>query len=112
VLLAATFTVWKWKAQPGGGPPVAVSLMAMRGATGSPAPAGRVLLLTPDVTGLAESAAYRIEVVNGAGSALLGAEARGPQPTAKAGPLESGTYYVRLYDLSGRILREYGLTVR
>src|ERR1019366_6961437 len=47
---------------------VGVSLTALRGnGAGSSAPAGRELMLHPDLTGLAEDSSYRLEIVDRTG---------------------------------------------
>jgi hypothetical protein len=112
-VVALAVVVWNRSTSGSAGAPLAVSLQAMRGAgVGSQAPAGRVLLLAPDLTGVTEGAPYRLEVVTSAGSSVAARQERSIGPEARVGPLESGTYYVRLYAASGQILREYGLTIR
>ncbi len=97
----------------GGATPVAVSLQALRGpAVSAEAPAGRALLLAPDVSGLHESGVMRIELVTAAGQPVWTGQASGPQPKTEAPPLRGGQYFIRLYSPSGELLREFGLSVR
>ena len=93
--------------------PVPVSLQALRGpAVSADAPAGKTLLLAPDVSGLPEFASIRVEIVTAAGKPVWTGRASGSQPKPEAPPLGSGQYYVRLYSVSGELLREFGLSVR
>ena len=94
-------------------PAVAVSLTALRsnGAGGS-APARRELLLHPDLTGLADDASYRLEIVDQTGHTVRqGGLARGQDGIKFAG-LRAGPYFVRVYLQAGELLREYGLEIR
>jgi hypothetical protein len=95
------------------GPMVAVSLTALRsnGAGGS-APSGRELMLHPDLTGLAESSSYRVEIVDQTGRAMRrGTLARGHNGVKVPG-LSAGLYFVRVYLPAGELLREYGLQIQ
>jgi len=98
---------------PSPGPAVAVSLNALRGnGTGSNAPAGRDLMLRPDLTGLAETGPYRLEIVDQTGHPVRrSALARG-QDEIKVPGLRAGLYFVRVYVPAGDVLREYGLEIR
>jgi hypothetical protein len=112
-VLVMAVVVWNRSSSGSAAAPLAVSLQAMRGAAvGSHAPAGRVLLLAPDVSGVTETAPYRVEVVTEAGKPVPVTKQPGDRTEATVGPLDSGTYYVRLYSASGQILREYGLRVQ
>ena len=95
--------------------PFAVNLQTMRGllvpATG---PSRRPLLLEMDLTGLAASPSYRIEIVDQAGDQVwqgafnsLGATGSIAIPGQKR-----GAYFVRVALPSGETLREYGLQLR
>ena len=108
LLVVATFRF----AQPRG-PAVAVSLSAVRGnGTGSNAPAGRELILHPDLTGLAETPSYRLEIVDQTGHQVRqGRFARGPNGIKVPG-LAAGQYFVRVYRPAGDLLREYGLEIQ
>jgi hypothetical protein len=94
------------------GPVVAVSLTALRGnGAGSNAPAGRDLVLRPDLTGLAETSSYRLEIVDQTGRPVQrGTLARG-QDGFKIPGLRAGLYFVRVYR-EGDLLREYGLEIQ
>ena len=95
------------------GPVVAVSLSALRGSgVGSSAPAGRDLMVRPDLTGLAETTSYRLEIVDQTGRPVRqGAVARA-QDGLKVPGLGAGLYFVRVYRPAGELLREYGLEIR
>jgi hypothetical protein len=91
-------------------PPVQVRLSAMRGGiVGTTAPTGADLVLYADVTGLSQSTALRLELVDSSGQLVWSGPyaaggVRAPRQTA-------GTYFVRVRDAQGKLLREYGLTV-
>lgn len=94
--------------------PVAVSLYAMRGAeTEAHGPAGKRLLLEPDLNGLAVSPGYRIELVDGAGGRRWQGDldASGNPPGAIAPAQPAGVYFVRVSSASGQLLREYALAL-
>jgi hypothetical protein len=95
------------------GPVVAVSLSTLRGnGAGSGAAAGQQLILHPDLTGLAESSSYRLDIVDQSGRAVR----QGTLGRTKAGVaipgLGAGQYFVRVYLPAGELLREYGLQIR
>ena len=92
------------------GPPVAVHLLALRGAqAGVTAPSGSDLVLFADLTGLPEAAGYRLELVDASGGLLWsGPFAAGG---ARAPRQREGVYFVRLRNAAGELLREYGLEV-
>ncbi len=93
-----------------GGSPAPVRLSALRGAQANPlAPAGKNLLLVPDVRGLPQSAGYRVEVVDAEGQAVWSGSfaASGTQVP----PQKPGIYFVRIRSSNGELLREYGLEV-
>ncbi len=95
------------------GPAVAVSLTALRGsAVGSIAPAGRELTLQPDLTGLAEAPAYRLEIVDQKGLPVRLAALPRTQGGVTVRRLGAGLYFVRVYLPAGNLLREYGLEIR
>ena len=94
------------------GPAFAVNLAATRGAgIEAKAPAGRALALRPDLTGLAAGPFFRVEMVDRLGnrvwqgSAHSGASVTVPQQ-------RPGIYFVRIYNSSGELLREYGLEIK
>ena len=90
--------------------PLAVSLTAVRGAVSSSATARRALELHPDLTGLAASPSYRVEMVNRDGARVWQGELT--NQTALVPSQSAGTYFVRVYSPRGELLREYGLEVR
>ena len=95
------------------GPAVGIALTAMRGnGAGSRAPAGRQLVLHPDLTGLAEDSSYRVEIVDQTGHKVRqGRLARRQNGIAVPG-LSAGLYFVRVYLPGGELLREYGLEIQ
>lgn len=94
-------------------PPVAVSLLAERGAPVS-APAHRILDLTLDARGFEESSGIRMELVDSDGKTL---EAQIARPTGDRirfrvpHDLGAGSYYVRLHGSAG-LEREFALDLR
>lgn len=95
------------------GPVVGVSLTALRGnGAGSSAPAGRELLLHPDLTGLAEVSTYRLEIVDQTGHTVRQATFARARNGVKVLGLNAGLYFVRVYLPAGDLLREYGLQVQ
>ena len=94
-------------------PAVAVSLTALRGSgAGSIAPAGRELTLQPDLTGLPDVPAYRLEIVDRTGRSVRLAALPRTQAAVTVPGLGAGQYFVRLYPPAGNLLREYGLEIR
>jgi hypothetical protein len=95
--------------------PVEVTLQTMRGpANQATAPAHRPLLLKLDLTGLAPSPSYRVEMVDRSGYRVwrggfpsLGATGSVPVPAQKG-----GAYFVRVTLPSGETLREYSLQLQ
>jgi hypothetical protein len=95
------------------GPAVAVSLTALRGnGAGSIAPAGRELMLHPDLTGLAENSSYRMEIVDRTGRPVRQGTLARSQNGIKFPGLGAGLYFVRVYLPAGELLREYGLEIQ
>jgi hypothetical protein len=95
------------------GPAVAVSLTALRSdGAGISAPSGRELLLRPDLTGLAESSSYRLEIVDQTGHPVRQGKIERSQKGIQIPGLGAGLYFVRVYLPAGEFLREYGLEVR
>lgn len=92
-------------------PAVAIALSATRGAaTGAHAPALRPLDLQPDLTGVAPSLHYDLEVVDQVGGKVARVQTDGRTPSRIPG-LQAGMYFVRLYSPAGDLLREYALSV-
>jgi hypothetical protein len=92
-------------------PSVAVSLEALRG-DGTHAPAGRKLVLHPDLVGLPDSPSYRLEVVDRTGRPLRQGTVSKNQTSMNLPALSAGPYFVRVYRPEGDLLREYSLEVR
>ena len=94
------------------GPVVAVSLTAVRGnEAGSSAPAGRELMLHPDLTGLADASSYRLEIVDQTGRPVRQGTMARAQNGIRVPGLGAGLYFVRVYLPAGELLREYGLQI-
>jgi hypothetical protein len=95
------------------GPSVAVSLTVLRGnGDGNSAPAGRELLLHPDLTGLAEDSSYRLEIVDLTGRLVRQGTLARAQKAVTVPGLGAGLYFVRVYLPAGELLREYGLRIQ
>ena len=101
---------WRWPGKRQA--PLAINLTAMR-ANGSVtfAGAGREMELHPDLTGLAHSSSYRLEMVDRRGRQLWRGELIPPQDHVLASRQPAGTYFIRLYTAGGELLREYALQV-
>ena len=79
------------------------------------APAGNPLALVLDLTGLQQLPKYKLEIVDAAGRPVFqsnGAPRNNQLQAALAKGLTAGAYFVRVYALTGELLREYALTVR
>jgi hypothetical protein len=101
------------RGRPAAGPVVAISLTAMRGnGAGNSAPAGRELMLHPDLTSLAEASSYRLEIVDQTGRTLRQGTLARAQNGIRFPGLDAGMYFVRVYLPSGGLLREYGLQIQ
>lgn len=95
--------------------PFAVSLRTMRGPqTQAQAPSRRPLALQLDLTGLAASPSYRIEMVDQSGNRVWRGAIANPVTPASVTvpPQERGMYFVRVALPTGETLREYGLEIR
>jgi hypothetical protein len=94
--------------------PFAVTLQTMRGPASRTAPSRRPLLLGLDLTGLAASPSYRVEVVDRSGDRVWHGTFNGSGAIASVAipPQKRGTYFVRVALPSGETLREYGLEIR
>jgi hypothetical protein len=98
---------------PSTGPVVAVSLSALRNnGAGNNAPAGRELMLRPDLTGLAENSPYRLEIVDQTGRRVRQGTLAPGQNGIKVPGLGAGLYFVRIFRPAEDLLREYGLEIR
>jgi hypothetical protein len=99
----------------GAASPFAVNLQTMRGpANQATAPSRRPLVLTLDLTGLAASPAYRVEMVDQSGNPVWQGEFKSLGATGSVAipPQKRGSYFVRVALPSGETIREYGLQVR
>jgi len=95
------------------GPAVAVSLTALRSnGSGSAAPAGRPLLLHPDLTGLSDASTYPIEIVDQSGRVVRQSILTQDRNGVLVPTLHAGQYFVRVYLPTGELLREYGLVIQ
>lgn len=97
--------------------PAEVRLSTIRGAdsTSTQAAARRPLLLQLDISTLSPSEPFRAEIVNHSGSPIrTEAPVRDGAHLSLAvrQPLAPGRYWVRLYDPSGSLVREYGLELK
>ena len=98
-------------------PAFAVNLAATRGAgIEAKAPAGRTLALRPDLTGLAVGPFFRLEMVDHVGNRVwqgsAGAQGLSAGASVNVPRQRPGIYFVRVYDSSGELLREYGLEIQ
>jgi hypothetical protein len=95
------------------GPVSAVSLTALRSnGAGSLAPAGRELMLYPDLTGLTDASSYRLEIVDQTGRPVRQLTLARAQNGIRVRGLGAGLFFVRVYLRSGELLREYGLQLQ
>jgi hypothetical protein len=77
----------------------------------TPAPAGKPLQLSPDLSGLAASDRYLLEVVDAKNKVVWEGSVRPDDPQATITPQSPGAHFVRVYSPSRELLREYGLQV-
>jgi hypothetical protein len=93
--------------------PVAVAIEATRGEAAAQVPAGRPLLIQPELAGLPQFPEYRLEIVNTVGKRMeqTTLAAVGQRPAVTVPGIGSGDYFVRLYSPAGELLREYMLKV-
>ncbi len=96
--------------------PQHVTLAAFRGAennTSAHASPGAPIQLRLNLSAVRISPNYRIEIVRSDGGIEKRANLSPRLETTSfnAGRLDTGNYWVRLYDVDGILLREYGLTV-
>ena len=69
-------------------------------------------MLHPDLTGLAEGSAFRLEIVDQAGHTVRQGELTRARDGIQVPGLGAGLYFVRVYLPAGELLREYGLRIR
>ena len=87
----------------------------MRGAsTQNAGPSRRPLLLTLDLSGLAASHSYLVEMVDRKGDLMWrgAGNSNGASASVTVPPQKRGTYFVRVALPSGETVREYGLELR
>ncbi len=112
--LVMMFVVPRWTGN--NGSPVVAELTAMRGGQAEkPVPAGRPVRLKLNTDGI-QGQNLRLELVDASGAAVWGgtaAPANGQAEVLVDRPLQSGTYWVRLYGQhDSDPLREYALNVK
>jgi hypothetical protein len=99
----------RWQSQPQAAYPV--NLTAMRANTTAIAPAGRALELHPDLTGLAASPSYSVEIVNVSGQLVWRGDLTLPRATVIVPGQPRGAYFIRIYLPVKQLLREYALQI-
>jgi hypothetical protein len=92
---------------------LATALTATRGTVpGGTAPAGRAMAVSPDLIGIGTPGPYRLEVVDERGRVTWQGSYDPTAGPASVSAQRVGTHFVRVYALSGELLREYGLTIQ
>lgn len=92
--------------------PLAISLTATRGTVpGGKVPAGRSLAVAPDLTGITVPGPYRLEIVDERGNVTWQGRYERADGAATVPAQRAGAHFVRVYSISGELLREYGLEV-
>jgi hypothetical protein len=109
VVLFAVGSVVKWNKRAAVAP-LAVALEATRGDTVARVPARQSLAIHPNLEGLPQLAAYRLEIVNADGKPVWQTSFKGDHPASIVSEgVTPGVYFVRVYNPSGDLLREYAL---
>jgi hypothetical protein len=90
------------------GPLAVVALQSFRGDTVQTAPSGRPLELQLPAADATPGSTFRLEVVTASGTTVWKGD---PGATRVRKGFRKGVYFVRLYDASGELLREYSLRV-
>ena len=114
-LVVIAFGLAWWIRSPNGSAtPVAVALVATRSSATATAPAGRPLLLQPNLEGLPALPLYRLAMVDSVGrEQWTGSVEPSAAKSSPAVPArQPGLYFVRVYGPSRELLREYGLEIR
>jgi hypothetical protein len=96
-------------------PETVVTLRSVRDSESSLAPAGRALVLKADTQGAKQAQSYRLQVVQTSGQVEreMPAISDGDHVSAKLERgLSAGSYWIRLCNENGNIVREFGLKVR
>jgi hypothetical protein len=107
ILVATVATRWQSVRQPA----VPFDLIAMRANNTATAPGGRSLEIHPDLTGLRETPAYRLEVVDRNGKQVWHGILLTSRGSAIVPAQSAGMYFVRIYTQAGELLREYALQI-
>jgi hypothetical protein len=114
LVILALVVVWKYPQEVPA--PVAVSLSSLRGPSSlAAAPAGKPLRFSIDLPDLVPTGAYRVEVVNAAGTPVWNgtvSDIDGRLVATMSKPLGSGVYWVRLYGKDSELLREFGVSAK
>ncbi|HTS26755.1 MAG TPA: hypothetical protein VMH81_12845 [Bryobacteraceae bacterium] len=95
-------------------PAFAVSMIATRGEqAAAKAPAGRPLQMQLDLAGLPADSALRLEMVDERGGPVWRGVviSHNSQGVAVVPEQSAGLYFLRVYSVSGQLLREYGLEI-
>ena len=115
---AAMLIAGIWIPSPAAGPTAVVLLHTSRGIEGlavATAVAGQPLSLEIDPAELVPSASYRMEIVQSTGKPVAQSDVApkdGKIVLSLGSGLAGGQYYIRLYNATGELLREYGFNVR
>ena len=117
LVLAGAAVTWRMQLPPVAMAPIAtIRLVALRGGEGdvAHAPSHRLLELVFGRTDLGADLSYRGELVDGSGRQMWSGNVRIAERSLSIRvdrPLRAGTYWVRLYNSAGQLLREFGLRV-
>jgi hypothetical protein len=96
----------------GGVAPLAVVLEATRGESVALVPAGRPLVIQPGLEGLPRFSQYRLEIVDQTGHLVRNAAFASGSAGTAIPAIAPGVYFVRVYNPSGELLREYGIEAK
>ena len=109
LLVVAVMFLPRWNGRQA---PFAVTLTTARGpAAAAHAPARTPLSLTPDLTGLPQSASFRLEVVDAMGRPVWQGDYAGSAGKVSLPGLAAGVYFARINSRDGALLREYALEI-
>ncbi len=95
--------------------PLAVSLEATRGEAVAHVPAHQPLAIHPNLDGLPQFSAYRLQIVDAVGKQVFQsslAPVPGQDPASIVSGVTPGVYFARVYSPAGDLLREYALEAR
>jgi CheY-like chemotaxis protein len=112
IVLAVPLGLYQFRSR--SSPPDTVNLYVTRGPVNFAAAPRRPLILNLDISGLPRQVSYQIEILTEAGQVIAAsrAPAHGSIVSVTSPGLPSGVYFVRLYDPSRTLLREFALQVR